>query len=186
VKPITERELLASLRLIWGARKNGRPAGLVTRHTLSDAANWGRAARDAAPRGSLGRILVAGEDESDRRLARAILERLGYQVDVSADGLGTIHAHEENDYDAILLRCTRGEMNGFEATETIRAREADRERRTPIIALVASDSPARESLLAAGIDDVVTKPLRSEELEAALARWTRSAGSAPRVGSRSE
>jgi CheY-like chemotaxis protein len=78
---------------------------------------------------------------------------------------------DEHAFDAILMDIQMPEMNGLDATRTIRARESGSGRRVPIIALTANAMDTdREEALAAGMDDYVTKPLRLPELQAALER----------------
>src|SRR5260370_39244975 len=76
-------------------------------------------------------------------------------------------------YAAILRDCEMPEMDGYQATQEIRRREGTG-RHTPIIALTADAlKDARAKSLSAGMDDHITKPLKPQELAAALGRWLR-------------
>jgi PAS domain S-box-containing protein len=116
-----------------------------------------------------GRILVAEDNAVNQKVALRLLEKLGYRADVVANGLEAIEALRRVPYDLVLMDCHMPEMDGYAATRVIRARES---RRLPILALTASAmSEDRDRCLQAGMDDVLTKPVREAELEAALNRW---------------
>ncbi|MBI3968738.1 MAG: response regulator, partial [Chloroflexi bacterium] len=119
------------------------------------------------------RILLAEDNPMNQQLALLLLERLGYQADVACNGVEAIAAMERVEYDVVLMDVQMPELDGLEATRQICARWT-RDRRPRIVAMTANAMHGdREECLAAGMDDYVSKPIRVEELTAALERSSR-------------
>jgi len=123
------------------------------------------------------RILVAEDNIVNQRVALLQLERLGHRADVAANGLEVLSAIETVRYNVIFMDCHMPELDGYETTRRLRARESERhangEKFTPlhIVAMTANAMQGdREACLAAGMDDYVSKPVRTAELAASLAR----------------
>ncbi len=117
------------------------------------------------------RILLAEDNAVNQKLALRLLERMGYAADLAADGQAAIDAMETNSYDVILMDIQMPEIDGLEATRRIRTRWPDRDIR--IVAMTANAmAEDRAACLEAGMDDYVAKPIRVEELVAALLRAT--------------
>ncbi len=99
---------------------------------------------------------------------------MGYRADVAANGIEAIQAVERQPYDVILMDVQMPEMDGLEATRRICARWSVGERQGPrprIIAMTANAMQGdRELCLEAGMDDYLSKPIRVDELVAALGR----------------
>jgi PAS domain S-box-containing protein len=120
----------------------------------------------AAPSGL--QILVAEDNAVNQRLALLMLEKLGYRADVVSNGAEALQALERRHYDLVLMDVQMPELDGLEATRRIHERWASS--RPHIIAVTAGAmSEERERCLAAGMDDYLSKPIRIEELSAALA-----------------
>jgi two-component system sensor histidine kinase/response regulator len=132
--------------------------------------------------GRRGRVLVVEDNEINQMVAVGTITRLGYATDVAANGREAVEAVSRLRYAAVLMDCQMPEMDGFEATREIRRREGG-DARVPIIAMTASATDAdRQRCLAAGMDDYLAKPVRTESVEAALERWTGEATPAPSQG----
>ena len=123
-------------------------------------------------------VLVAEDSKIGQQIALAMLEKLGYQAYVAANGREAIDALSRLAYRAVLMDCQMPDMDGYEATAAIRRRESSG-RHTPIIAMTTSAMPGdRERYLAAGMDDYLPKPVRLDHLRSVLRRWAAPAGDA--------
>jgi PAS domain S-box-containing protein len=122
----------------------------------------------AGKRGRSRRVLVAEDNEINQLVARRLLERSGFAVDLAANGREALDRHGERVYDAIFMDCQMPELDGYQATREIRRREGSR-RHTPIIAMTASTLPGgNERCIAAGMDHFTGKPIRPDELRAVI------------------
>ena len=117
------------------------------------------------------RVLVAEDNTVNRKIAAAMLEKLGCRVDVAVDGREAVEITARAQYDVVLMDCHMPQMDGFEATARIRTREGNA-RHTPILALTASAMQEdQERTRRAGMDEHLVKPLTLVQLQAALERW---------------
>ena len=116
------------------------------------------------------RLLLAEDNAVNQRLAVSLLEKRGHQVVVAENGREALDALDGLPFDAVLMDVQMPEMDGFEATAAIRAREAVTGAHTPIIAMTAHALKGdRDRCLEAGMDAYVSKPLRPQELFEVLA-----------------
>jgi CheY-like chemotaxis protein/HPt (histidine-containing phosphotransfer) domain-containing protein len=120
-----------------------------------------------------GRILVAEDNPVNQAMALAVLDVMGCQAEVAADGQEAVEAVARTGYDLILMDCQMPVLDGFAATAAIRRWEQAQGRpRLPIVALTANVVKGfREQCLAAGMDDYLSKPFEQEQLAAMLERW---------------
>lgn len=116
------------------------------------------------------RILLVEDNAVNQKLALRILSQLGYRADVAANGIEALQAIARQKYDVALMDVQMPEMDGLEATRQIVARW-QRGARPRIVAMTANVTQGdREICLAAGMDDYIAKPIRVEELIAALTK----------------
>jgi CheY-like chemotaxis protein/HPt (histidine-containing phosphotransfer) domain-containing protein len=117
------------------------------------------------------RILLVEDNPVNQQVGLAMLEALGYQVDVVANGSAAVEAAILTSYHAILMDCHIPILDGYDATREIR-RLQGAETHTPIIAVTASAMESdHQGCLDAGMDDYLAKPLTLKTLAATLARW---------------
>jgi PAS domain S-box-containing protein len=125
---------------------------------------------DGKPATSSLRILLAEDNAMNQKVALRLLERLGYRADVVWNGLEAIAALERETYDVVLMDVQMPELDGLDASRRICERWPE-DSRPRIIAMTANALPEdREACFAAGMDDYLAKPIRSDELTAALKR----------------
>jgi diguanylate cyclase (GGDEF)-like protein len=118
------------------------------------------------------RILVAEDNATNQLVATGMLRMLSCTSSVAKNGAEAVSLWRDGDCDLILMDCSMPEMDGFQATQTIRLEEADSGRRIPIIAMTANTLPADiERCKATGMDDHLSKPLTLEALIRCLTRW---------------
>jgi PAS domain S-box-containing protein len=127
------------------------------------------------------RILLVEDNEVNQMVGRAMLENIGCQVDVASNGVKAVDALHRQRYDLVFMDCQMPEMDGYEATRTVRERERQGNGsayHTPIIALTAhAMEGAREPCLAAGMDDYLSKPFNEGQLRKVLTQWVPSENS---------
>ncbi|HEY5810825.1 MAG TPA: response regulator [Povalibacter sp.] len=159
-KPVRRDELKNILERALG--RSSRPV-LAARRTA------GVPCTEPVPARSGLRVLVAEDNMVNQKLIERVLQRLGHNVTVVADGLAAVHAHERDTFDLILMDMQMPELDGFEATAAIRERSRSGSPPIPIIALTAHALKGdRERCLAAGMDGYLSKPLVLKDLEAVL------------------
>jgi len=117
------------------------------------------------------RILLAEDNAVNQKVAIRILDKLGYRADLAANGLEAVQSVKNINYDIVFMDVLMPEMDGFEATRII-VDEFSNETRPKIIAMTANAMQGdRDTCIAAGMDDYLSKPIRIEELQAALQKW---------------
>jgi signal transduction histidine kinase/CheY-like chemotaxis protein len=166
-KPVRHRKLMDTLASAWARR-----------HPRSDAAPIvmpvaGAPARSAttAPQRRATRILVVEDNPINQKVAMRQLEALQLQADVVGSGKEALEMLQLADYDLVLMDCAMPEMNGYDATRSIR-QMAGRVAGIPIIAMTADAvTGARERCLEAGMNDYVSKPVKMEHLERVIGQF---------------
>ncbi len=160
IKPIRRTQLLDLL-----THAIAHPATKVTR-TASKSVG--------AERSILrGRVLLAEDNPVNRKVAVRALQNLGLTVEIAENGQAAIEATAKSTFDLVLMDCQMPQLDGFEATAAIRAREkAEGGSHVPIVAMTALAMRGdRERCLTVGMDDYLPKPFKRDALVAVLDRW---------------
>jgi two-component system, sensor histidine kinase and response regulator len=166
-KPIARADLLEALSALFAAPAGGASPdeGIITRHTIAEARRRMH-------------ILLAEDNPVNQQVATTMLRKRGHEVDVVADGAAAVAAVRGTVYDVVLMDIQMPEMDGFAATEAIRA--LPERAGLPIIALTAHAlSGERDRCLSHGMTGYLTKPFRSHELFGLVEGWADSPAPIP-------
>jgi signal transduction histidine kinase/DNA-binding response OmpR family regulator len=167
IKPVRQSQLMNSLVTAW-SRKLGRP--FLGSPPGSHQANGDASLIDRFAGRPL-RVLVAEDNVVNQKVAGLMLRRLGLRPDFAANGHEAVEMFSMAPYDLIFMDCQMPQMDGYEAAREIRSRQVPG-RRVAIIALTAEAmAGSRESCIAAGMDDYISKPVKPGDLLAKLEKW---------------
>ncbi len=163
-KPIRQWQLRECLALVMGQNDGPveKSAGkLVTRHTVTESQK------------RRVKILLAEDNATNQIVALKLIEKLGYHADVVTNGREVIDTLRRLRYDLVFMDCQMPEMDGFEATRSIRnVSSGVLNPSIPIIAMTAhARKEFRDECLKAGMNDYMAKPIHPGELTRALDRW---------------
>ncbi|HYX81256.1 MAG TPA: response regulator, partial [Gemmatimonadales bacterium] len=162
-KPLSRADLLEALGTVLAGSANER-ADVITRHTIAES-------RQAL------RVLLAEDNPVNQQVAVAMLVKRGHEVHVAGNGREAVEAVTTRDYDVVLMDIQMPEMDGFEATQAIRALPNGTD--LPIIGLTAHAlSGERERCLSHGMTEYLAKPFKAHELFA-LVEGTAAPKAAP-------
>ncbi len=114
-------------------------------------------------------ILAADDNPFNREVLRNMLELLGYDANIVVNGPAVLEAVQNNPYDMILLDCHMPDMHGNEVIAELRRQH----QHVPVIIAVTANTSTEHQKRCrdAGVDAILAKPLRLEQLEGALADW---------------
>ncbi|MCB1772209.1 MAG: response regulator [Gammaproteobacteria bacterium] len=117
------------------------------------------------------RVLLVDDSDANQAVGRALLSRLGCNVETADDGQAAIELAARQRYDIIFMDLAMPRMDGIEATEIIRGQHGPNQA-TPIVALTANAfAEDRASCLSSGMDDFLAKPIDRAELQAIVTRY---------------
>jgi signal transduction histidine kinase/CheY-like chemotaxis protein len=156
-KPIKQSELLEGIKQALG-------------HGSPRPEHFPLLASHALPKGLAGlRVLLAEDNSVNQKLGVRLLERRGHTVMVAETGRAALEALANHPFDVVLMDVQMPEMDGLEATASIREREKTTGKHIPIIAMTANAMMGdKERCLAAGMDAYVSKPIQIRELLAVI------------------
>jgi CheY-like chemotaxis protein len=128
------------------------------------------------------KLLLVEDDPVNQQVALRMIQRLGFQARMVANGRQALEKLAHTSFDIILMDCQMPEMDGYTATREIRRREGSAHH-TTIVGLTAHAlNGDREECLKSGMDDYVSKPVSLEDLAAILEKWIPAASLMPPDG----
>jgi signal transduction histidine kinase/DNA-binding response OmpR family regulator/integral membrane sensor domain MASE1 len=163
LKPIRQSELRETITLILGAPEPQGATPRVASYSLQGAREPSEALR----------ILLAEDNLVNQRLVLRLLEKRGHRVVVAANGREALEALEKESYDLVLMDVQMPEMDGMEAVRRIREKEVRTGGHQPVVGLTAHAMKGdMERGLSAGMDGYLTKPIRPQQLDDVLDKYS--------------
>jgi two-component system, sensor histidine kinase and response regulator len=162
--PARRKNLVEAVAELLAGRRGGITAPREERNVGADLGEVERTRREV-------RILLAEDNPANQRLARLILLKEGYEVEVASNGTEVVKmfTSQPDRYHVILMDVQMPEMDGMAAAKAIRAKGFDR---IPIIAMTANAMKGdREKCLEAGMNDYFPKPIRREAVSKIVEKW---------------
>lgn len=163
LKPIFNSDLQDAIRSVLGASRSGNTeAPLVTRHTLREAPHKLR-------------ILVAEDNAVNQALIVRVLEKMGHSPTIAPNGLEAVAVATTQNFDLVFMDVLMPEMDGLQATATIREHEKTTGTHIPIFAMTARVMEGdREECLRSGMDGYIPKPVRFSDIQETLSNLRRA------------
>lgn len=165
LKPVYPSELLKALIAAFQTPEDGQAHSEIPSITA-----------DAAPDKFTANILLVEDARINQMMAEEMLMDMGCTVDIADNGKIGVENFKNNRYDLILMDCQMPEMDGYEATGTIRSLGDTYNTAIPIIAMTANAMDGdREKCLAAGMDDYISKPAKTAVIHKMLSQYLKAA-----------
>ena len=175
VKPLAPQLLRQCLQSALSRSDDETPGVLLTRH------HFAATSPTASTLDGLPRVLIAEDNPVNLKLARRMVEKLGYHVATAGNGREALEAVRTEQFDLVLMDCHMPELDGYEATGEIRKLGGECGA-LPVIALTANHlDEDRQRCLDAGMNDHLSKPIDPARLQAVLARWVSPSASREHV-----
>ena len=164
IKPIRQSDLLDCLLMMMGkniSKSNQKTSQIITRHLISDN-------KKNKPH-----ILLVEDNKINIIVAKALLKKLGCEVNVAMNGLEALEILKTKNYDIVFMDVQMPKMNGLEATREIRKDDSGiLNSKIPIIAMTANAMKGdKEMCINAGMDDYLSKPINFEVVEKMIEKW---------------
>ncbi len=166
-KPVHSGLLRQTLASVLSVSQQGAQALFITRYRVAESRR-----QTLDERYFNGRVLLAEDVLANQKVAGSMLKRLGVTVEIAGNGRKAVERWEKGGINLIFMDCQMPEMDGYQATRTIRERERTGGGHVPVVALTANAlATERQKCLDAGMDDYITKPFDRKDLVSALEEW---------------
>ena len=166
LKPVRQTELREAICRTLQAKKEIGGSHMITPYSLTHTT-------DARPIAKRLNILLAEDNLVNQKLAIRLLEKRGHQVTLAQNGKEALAELQDKTFDLVLMDVQMPEMDGLEATRTLRLREQTTGKHQSVVAMTALAMKGdKERCLDAGMDGYLTKPIRPQELDAVLDQYS--------------
>ncbi|MBX7246241.1 MAG: response regulator, partial [Candidatus Sumerlaeaceae bacterium] len=173
-KPIRMGLLRDGLCMLAGRILGSEDNRMITRHMIMEHRTEFREERPVDGTGDELRVLLAEDNVVNQKVAVRMLQKVGCVVEVAANGREAVQMARQFPFDIIFMDCQMPDLDGYEATRAIRLDEAGM-RHIPIVAMTANALEGdREKCIEAGMDDYISKPVKTEDIQVILERWITS------------
>ncbi len=169
-KPVTTQALIETLAVVWSKYRGGETDSLIR----VDTYGLGQESKEPSVRLDGIKILLAEDSRINQAFAQDVLEQLGCTITIASNGQEALRAVDTGEFDLVLMDCQMPIMDGFEATRKIcDLKKAGSIRADlPVIALTANAMKGdRQRCLDAGMDDYISKPVRTNDLREKVFSW---------------
>ncbi len=172
-KPCSGLDIIRAVSAIQSMRQGKSEPSIITRHALRESEASKTTLQTTTVTFDGAQILLAEDNPTNQLVATTMLEKMGCFVTPAGNGLEAVKLMKQRRFDFIFMDCNMPEMDGFEATKTIRALEKrENFQPTPIVALTAYAMKGDEQrCLESGMDDYITKPVKKQAMIAVLEKW---------------
>jgi CheY-like chemotaxis protein len=164
-KPVKRQYLMQCLQKVLVAksdddRQDSSQRCLITRHSIKESDR------------TKNRVLVVEDNPVNQKVAQLHLKKLGYSSDLAANGAEAVAALCHTRYDLVFMDQQMPQMDGLEATRTIRSSDKILNPEVPIIAMTANALKGdKEKCIEAGMNDYLSKPINAEKLKQKIEKW---------------
>lgn len=169
-KPVTTHALIETLAVVWSKYRGGQTDTLIR----VDTYGIGQEKKEPAIRLDGVKVLLAEDSRINQAFAQDVLEQLGCTITIASNGQEALRAVDTGEFDLVLMDCQMPIMDGFEATRKICDLKKTGSIRAdlPVIALTANAMKGdRQRCLDAGMDDYISKPVRTNDLREKVFSW---------------
>ncbi len=158
-KPVKSSHLYEILSILYGVSEGRKASVWVGKKSINDEKQY--------------KILVVEDNKVNQMVTTGMLKRLGYAVKVLCNGKEALGILEDKVFDLVLMGCQIPEIDGYTVTKHLRKKEElENKKHMPVIAMTTNGVDCEEArCLAAGMDDVLIKPVSIEELDSKLRAW---------------
>jgi CheY-like chemotaxis protein len=172
-KPMSSGMISKSIGLLVEAKRTGGTLPFITQHTLKEIEGTDRSRKANSSKFANAKIMLVEDNTINRLVANTLLAQYGCQITQAGNGKEAVELFNHQKFDLVFMDCQMPVMDGFESTKAIRETEIRENLEKTIIVAFTANAMKGDDLAckAAGMDDYLTKPVKSSDLESVLLSW---------------